>query len=284
MNRISVLATDRNGGRPAGFTLIELLVVIAIIAILAAILLPALASAKMQSQRTVCTSNLKQMTLSALLYVSDSKGYAFPVYTSTYYGSGSAAWMGDLIAYDAKVDKVRICPAATKTNRVAGAGACDTSWEDDGVTPWLVGSIAFNGWLYTGDTAALADYRNDVPASEAATYSFNRDSANQRPSLTPMLMDEVWVDLWPIESDRPNTDLYLAGGTENPPTIERCVIPRHGWKNAGSAPRNFKINTALPGGIDVGVFDGHVQSVPLEQLWTYYWHVNWVPPAKRPGT
>jgi type II secretory pathway pseudopilin PulG len=259
------------------------LVVIAIIAILAAILLPALASAKMQSQRTVCTSNLKQVTLSTLLYVSDSGGYAFPAYYSTYDGVGSAAWMGDLIAYDDKVDKVRICPSATKTNATSGAGACDTSWADNGVTPWLAGSIALNGWLYTGDAQALAQYRFDVPAAEAATYSFNRDSAVQRPSLTPMVMDEVWVDLWPIESDQPSTDLYLAGGTENPPTIERCVIPRHGWKNPGSAPRNFNISTALPGGINVGVFDGHIQFVPLEQLWTYYWHVNWVPPATRPG-
>jgi len=245
--------------RKKGFTLIELLVVISIIALLLAILMPALGKVKEMGRRVVCSSSLHQVGLALHGYASENNS-KFPAIA----GDSSGGWLHDVpvLAGNAIIDyssqEVMFCPSNRqrkdfKTMQEYYAVYLQYSDENDRPDP----KNAHSGWGMTDYTWLFQwGYRTQVQSPDKPYNGGNifvEKSTDKNPSRRPVTSDLLWTH-----------DGVDFSSVDDP----GCKYPRTGFK-VGPFPSNH-VNGSDPVGSNALYLDGHSDWSKYAEMSNHY--------------
>lgn len=266
------LVPKQSAARIKGFTLIELLVVIAIMAILAAMLLPALARAKEKARATHCLSNLKQWGMMWHLYTDDHQA-SFSTGMGTSMPRGE--WVLALKAYYVRKPFLLLCPVATMQRRdntlprevqvawgapgAAVYGGPTTAYDfplvdtEDPRRRMIIASYGGNDWIFNPPPGSPI-----TQGREPQKY-WRKIHTPPRPTETPLMLDSMWRGGAPDtdEAIRHRRPAYNGEWVNFDAELMHFALQRHGKRTQAA------------------FFDGSARRLRPLDLWSLPWHTTY---------
>jgi prepilin-type N-terminal cleavage/methylation domain-containing protein/prepilin-type processing-associated H-X9-DG protein len=228
---------------PAAFTLIELLVVIAIVALLMAILMPAVQRVRRQARGVACQSNLRQLGAAFSMYTNDNGG-RLPNHSPM--GVADSVWPHELRSYYSDSNDLLLCRMARRTQI-----RLDNPLPTSDVTLRMVGG-KFTAWEYKFDFGPWkVHFTGSYGLNDKAVWhNINEPDVRGDLNHVPVLLDCAYQDAHPWPFDDP---------PEYEDQIDRIGDMKH-----------FCINRH-DGYINGLFLDWSVRKIGLKELWTLRW-------------